>query len=217
MPAWFDAHSLTDTTAKQERQVDGIAESVQYIQSVLDGEVQRLDGRAGSLVLGGISQGGAIALWTLFRQRLRGVRLGGFVGASTWLPFAENFRCIFASEDYAVDDKTSEFDLFVKEITGLVEEGTHDSEVATRSCQTPVFMGHGVDDAYVDIELGREAGRILSMAGYKVQWKEYSGAELEGHWLKVPEEMDDILDFLSQLGEQNDKSEANTRRPGKEK
>jgi len=62
---------------------------------------------------------------------------------------------------------------------------------------TPVFLGHGVDDAYVDVELGRQAVRVLTRIGFDTEWREYSGADQEGHWLKMPEEMDDIVDFIS--------------------
>jgi predicted esterase len=61
---------------------------------------------------------------------------------------------------------------------------------------TPVFLGHGVDDGTVDVELGRQARTVLEGLGMEVEWKEYKGAELEGHWIKVPEEMDDIVRFL---------------------
>ena len=48
------------------------------------------------------------------------------------------------------------------------------------SSLTPVLMGHGIDDAYVDIELGRQAAGVLLQIGLVVEWKEYSGAEEEG-------------------------------------
>jgi lysophospholipase-2 len=63
----------------------------------------------------------------------------------------------------------------------------------------PVFIGHGVDDAYVDVKLGRQAARILTQAGLLVEWKEYSSAEEEGHWFKIPDEMDDIHRFLARI------------------
>ncbi|KAF8545295.1 Alpha/Beta hydrolase protein [Trichophaea hybrida] len=50
----------------------------------------------------------------------------------------------------------------------------------------PVFLGHGTDDAWVSVELGKTARDVL--AGL--------GVEDEGHWLKEPEEFDDIVKFL---------------------
>ncbi|KXX77042.1 Acyl-protein thioesterase 1 [Madurella mycetomatis] len=64
--------------------------SVAYVQSVMDHEIARLGGATERLVIVGISQGGAIGMWTLLCQRDLGRRLGTFVGVSTWLPFAAN-------------------------------------------------------------------------------------------------------------------------------
>ncbi|KFY62869.1 hypothetical protein V496_04344 [Pseudogymnoascus sp. VKM F-4515 (FW-2607)] len=41
MPAWFEAHSLTDITARQELQEPGIIEGVGYLSSVLGDEIER--------------------------------------------------------------------------------------------------------------------------------------------------------------------------------
>jgi lysophospholipase-2 len=68
---------------------------------------------------------------------------------------------------------------------------------------TPISLGHGLDDAYVDIQLGRAARDALTKAGYCVEWKEYKGAEEEGHWLKEPEQVDDIASFLKQAAEKH--------------
>ena len=34
----------------------------------------------------------------------------------------------------------------------------------------------------------------MRTAGYRVEWKLYSGL---GHWYKFPEEIDDIVEFIS--------------------
>ncbi|KAL2160758.1 hypothetical protein VTH06DRAFT_955 [Thermothelomyces fergusii] len=225
MPAWFEAHSLTDITARQDLQMAGIRDSVRYVTGLLEEETARLGGAAGRVVLGGISQGGAVAMWTLLCAGAGDVarRLAGFVGASVWLPFAENFERYYylgkqngTSHGTKGDDETmrdgvagndgddhvqdSEADAFVKTMTasarqaplrcGASEAGGH---------PVPVFLGHGTDDAFVDVELGRQAARVLRTAGLKVLWKEYSGADQEGHWLKEPEELDDIVSFLESV------------------
>lgn len=62
---------------------------------------------------------------------------------------------------------------------------------------TPVFIGHGRDDAYVNIELGQQAHQLLTDVGFTaVEWRDYEGAEQEGHWLKEPVEMNDLARFL---------------------
>ncbi|KAL2752125.1 hypothetical protein ACRALDRAFT_1058903 [Sodiomyces alcalophilus JCM 7366] len=176
MPAWFEAHSLTDPTARQNLQVDGLRESVGYVLEIMEEESKRLGGNPQRLVLGGISQGGAVGMWALLCQRDATMGLGGFFAASTWLPFAADV------EDFLVQ-KT------------WPTKGPENTEPKDA---TPVFMGHGTDDAYVDVELGRQAAHILAQGGWKVEWNEYVGAEEEGHWFKVPDEMDAICEFLVQ-------------------
>ncbi|KAF1916628.1 Alpha/Beta hydrolase protein [Ampelomyces quisqualis] len=200
MPAWFEAHSLTDITARQELQMNGIRDSVDHIVGIISEELKRLHGDAQRLALGGISQGGAIALWTLLCQRNSTVRPGTVVVTNTWLPFAATIERLFAGQQ---DDGTAleaECESFVGNLMAIQIDP--DIAAADRDPRTlgAVFVGHGTDDAYVDVELGRQATHVLSQAGLSVEWKEYSGAEEEGHWFKAPEEMDDIFGFLVGAG-----------------
>jgi lysophospholipase-2 len=197
MPAWFEAHSLTDITARQDLQVRGIRDSVEHITVIVNEEIRRLNGDPQKLLLGGISQGGAVALWTLLCQQNSAMRPGAVVVASTWLPFATNVERTFAAQSRPDEAQKTEFDGFVEQMIAIKTfSGT--TEVSHKL--PPVFIGHGVDDAYVDVELGRQAARILAQAGLPLEWKEYSGAEEEGHWLKIPDEMDDIHRFLGRIG-----------------
>ncbi|KAK0385615.1 hypothetical protein NLU13_6792 [Sarocladium strictum] len=190
IPAWFEAYSLTDITARQDLQTDGIREAVEYLTRICESEVKRLDGLASNVVLGGISQGGAIGLWTMLSLRSNAPLKcpTTFVGASTWLPFASDIEAVLDPEQD--DPKDSLGTEFVKAMIGPIDQ-----------TQKPIltFLGHGIDDAYVDVELGRQARDVLSRAGFITEWKEYSGAEQEGHWIKAPEEMDDIARFLQRI------------------
>lgn len=198
MPAWFEAHSLIDITPRQNLQHAGIRESVRYLGGILDEEVQRLRGNAEKMVLGGISQGGAIGIWTLLCPSNAGRRLGAFIGSSTWLPFATaaflSKDAISSTDDGKAETDSEEGDAFVADMMTQTK-----SSLAHRApfLPTPVFLGHGADDAYVNVELGQQARDVLTQIGLAVEWKEYSGAEQEGHWLKAPEEVDDIVRFLS--------------------
>lgn len=60
--------------------------------------------------------------------------------------------------------------------------------------QTPVFLGHGSADPKVSVHLGERMVELLSKRlKMDVTWKVYEGF---GHWYKVPDEIDDVLDFL---------------------
>jgi predicted esterase len=197
MPAWFEAHSLTDINARQDLQVRGIRDSVDHITVIVNEEIRRLDGDPQKLLLGGISQGGAVALWTLLCQKDSTMRPGAVMVASTWLPFATNIERTFAAQSWPSETQGTEFDRFVEQMIAVKTfPGT--TEVSHRL--PPVFIGHSVDDAYVDVELGRQAARILAQVGLPLEWKEYSAAEEEGHWFKIPDEMDDIYEFLGRIG-----------------
>ncbi|KAI1151637.1 Alpha/Beta hydrolase protein [Nemania diffusa] len=218
LPAWFEAPSLTDVTASQELQAPGIRDAVRHVRQILDGEIERLGGRAERVFLAGISQGGAIAMWTLLCHSCRrgggGGELGGLVLASAWLPFAaelERFHASRKSEmrqdgahDEVLNSRKAADDCgwhgasaFVRDMLAETTQQTLQSQALfSQALSTPVFFGHGVDDAYVDVALGRQAADVLGTTGYDVVWTEYSGAEQEGHWFKVPDEVVDIVAFL---------------------
>lgn len=69
LPAWFEARSLTDPTLQQDLQAPGIRVSVDHVLSILDEEIRALNGDTERVVLGGISQGAAVAFWTLLSLR----------------------------------------------------------------------------------------------------------------------------------------------------
>ncbi|KAK0729363.1 hypothetical protein B0T21DRAFT_336195 [Apiosordaria backusii] len=131
-------------------------------------------------------------MWTLLCQARLDTRLGAVVGTNTWLPFAKNIVKVLGNRGSVSDHNRSESDAFVESMTSAWT-------TASVPCllSTPIFLGHGTDDAMVDVQLGRGARDVLSKVGFRVEWKEYSGAELEGHWIKVPEEVDDIVAFLT--------------------
>ena len=202
MPAWFEAPSLTDTTAGRDLQAPGIRDSVAYVCRILDDEISSVGGRPEKVVLGGISQGGAIAMWTLLcHGQAHAQGLCAFIGASTWLPFAADIEAILSKRPMGSSSlarmTAGNLGSFVEETVGPLRDGLHQAGWACLLLLTPLFIGHGTDDAYVDMELGKEAAGVLSSIGFNVEWKSYSGAEQEGHWLKVPEQVDDIRAFLA--------------------
>lgn len=57
---------------------------------------------------------------------------------------------------------------------------------------TPVFLGHCVEDDRVDIRLGQKAASCLKQIGVNVCWKEYRGL---AHWYSG-DMFKDLVDFL---------------------
>ncbi len=173
-------------------------DAIDYLLGILRDEIELLGGDASNVFIMGMSQGGAIGMWTLLAARAAagelGMRLGGFVGTSTWLPFARDLGRYLGPGGEEGEWKMDEF--VVEMMAPLKIALDKGSRVLA---DTPVFLGHGVDDGVVDVELGRQARDVLRGIGMDVRWKEYEGAELEGHWLKVPEEVDDVLAFLQEV------------------
>jgi len=81
MPGWFDITDFGGDVMTRREDVDGILKSVELLHSIVDEQVEK-GVPSERIVIGGFSQGGAIAL-------LAGLssphKLGGIVGLSTWL------------------------------------------------------------------------------------------------------------------------------------
>jgi lysophospholipase-2 len=189
-PSWFDAYSLTDISAKSELQIPGLNESVRYIRQLLDAEVQALGGDSKKVILGGMSQGCAISLWTLLSEKRE---LGGLIAANGWMPFQHDVV------RYTDGERAKEGDVGLAFVESMISQAQQTSNGTTLSKHTPVLHGHGTDDGWVGFEIGKSARNTLIKIGYSVDWKDYSGAEMEGHWIKEPEQFDDIAAFLEKV------------------
>ncbi|XP_014611566.1 acyl-protein thioesterase 1 [Polistes fuscatus] len=84
MPSWFDLRSLDPTGPEDE---EGIRKAAEYVRSLIAQEVA-----AGistkNIVLGGFSQGGALAMYSALTHP---EPLAGIVALSTWLPLHQKF------------------------------------------------------------------------------------------------------------------------------
>ncbi|KLJ08666.1 hypothetical protein EMPG_15905 [Blastomyces silverae] len=204
LTAWFDVRSLTNPCDEeyQGMQVDGLRESTLYVLEVLRGEIDLLDGKSENIILGGVSQGMATALWALLCSPgyVEG-NIGAFFGMCGWLPFANKIEGL--AQKVPPEDVTGGgmkvgcmVPKFLLDIIGC--EGTQAINTASveRMLSTPILLLHGTDDAWIDVELGRQAHRNLTKIGLHVDWVEYSGAENEGHWIREPEGIDSIVVFM---------------------
>lgn len=120
------------------------------------------------------------------------------MGGSTWLPFA-GYIAEHVGKGRENNDET---DFVGRMMSHLRHFVTQPCELK-RVLKTPVFLGYGVDDETIGVKLGRQARMVLEQLGIEVEWKEYEGAELNWHWVKVPEEMDDIARFLRAVESKN--------------
>lgn len=209
MPSWFDAYSLEDIGAKQELQVDGLRESVLYMIDLLDREIQLVGGDPRRVYIGGISQGMATALWTLFCApgRFQGP-LGGFLGFCGWLPYAgqaEDLIKGFSSNSAGSDvpgKQRQASQMFLNVIASPDTPPVNES-IDLSVLSTKVFLSHGSDDNWVPVELGRQAARVLQGLNLRTECHEFTGADGDGHWIAEPEGFDQIVTFIQKQVEQN--------------
>lgn len=85
MPGWCDVHGLDEGSKEDEA---GLQESADRIQKIIDSETQKNGIKTDKIVVGGFSQGGALALHVALRANYN---LAGVAALSTWLPLREQY------------------------------------------------------------------------------------------------------------------------------
>lgn len=177
--------------------MQGLAESAEHVRSIIARELETIPKE--NIVLGGLSQGCAMSLTILLSLEFP---LGGYFGMSGWLPFREDIEDVIAlveEEDDPFADNEADGEApepllmavsLVRDILS-VEVAAPSSD--RTSLTTPVLLCHGEDDEKVKCRLGKETAQCLSSLGMQVTWKCYPGL---GHWYKIPDEIDDIFEFL---------------------
>ncbi|KAK8043484.1 hypothetical protein PG993_005914 [Apiospora rasikravindrae] len=210
---WFDIASLDDPSYRSHTQIQGIEESYRHLLHLIDQESAQISRK--NLFLGGLSQGCAIALVTLLTLPFP---LGGFIGMSGWLPFQQEieeaaqpgdahggsdpdeedpFENPFGDEELIPkqDLRGAEPIVGVNEFTrDLISSNSSGTLSRERSAiLTPVLLGHGDVDTKVKPILGETVYNTLKLCGFDVSWEVYEG---QGHWYKIPDQIDDIYEFL---------------------
>lgn len=198
---WFDIVRLDDPSYRKELQLQGLSESTEEILELLKQECDYDNMASERIILGGLSQGCATSLSVLL---CLDHSIGGFIGMSGYLPFeqdvSEAIAELSSDEDNPFDhddDSTTSFDpstkatIFERDLLGLPAIVSPSLEKTAQS--TPIFLGHGCADEKVPWSLGENMSSTMQHAGYKVTWKCYGD---QGHWYKIPEEIDDIADFI---------------------
>ncbi|KAI2617665.1 phospholipase/carboxylesterase [Hypomontagnella submonticulosa] len=217
---WFDFASLDNPCYNTGIQRDGLESSSAEIQDLIKMEAKYVSYR--KMILGGLSHGCAMALSLLLALEFP---LGGFIGMSGWLPFEPDIQKLvkptnndeagditnpFGPDDdvsYLSDaddekedsDEEVEEDELLQDVFFFCREqafGYSDEEpveLSHTSIATPIFLGHGNNDEKINPSFGRTASTTLSTIGYDVTWKSYKD---QGHWYKIPDEIDDIVEFV---------------------
>ncbi|KAI1273331.1 phospholipase/carboxylesterase [Xylaria sp. FL0933] len=201
---WFNIARLADPSYRKEVQLQGLAESAAEIRELLRQEIDVAGVPPTNIILGGLSQGCAMSLSVLLSLEYP---LGGYVGISGYLPFQQDIEDAMNTEDmpdednpFAASDEDSQpedpalrafnFERDLLCIDNTQDAATYENGTAS---STPIFLGHGDVDEKKPYELGEAAARTMRAAGYNVEWKLYAGL---GHWYRIPDEIDDIVDFI---------------------
>lgn len=192
MHVWFDITTITDRTIGEDEQIEGLAESTAYLSRSIREEITILEhvGRSKEhLVLGGFSQGCAMSIWILLNM---GLKLGGYVGMSGWLPFRRQIDSVIKVETNQKVRRLRAIEYMSNTVPVPCLSHRPASE-KLESFATPVFLGHGSKDVKVRTAWGEDMRDTLRSLGVDILWKEYEALQ---HWYKVPDEVEDISGFL---------------------
>ncbi|KAF8245434.1 alpha/beta-hydrolase, partial [Wilcoxina mikolae CBS 423.85] len=170
---WFDFWHQTPRGEYSPQLVEGLKEVVEYVGGLIDEEEKE----GVEVLLGGLSQGCAVAVMAMLAG---GRKVKGVVGMSGWMPFA-------GEVEEGVEGVRR-----MREVLGMPPLG---DEVVRAALGTPVWLGHGDADEVVKYEVGREMCVALEKLGMDVKWKRYEGL---GHWYQIPEEIEDVVKFWAE-------------------
>ncbi|KXJ87308.1 Alpha/Beta hydrolase protein [Microdochium bolleyi] len=202
---WFDIARLPDPEYRRETQLQGLAESAAQLEPLVRAEVDEVG--AGNVILGGISNGSAMSMALLMAL---GLPLGGYIGLCSYMPWQRDLLEAVSdtSNEGGLDDEDNPFanddDATAEEKTPAVRMIEFERDLLGMDpgpelsddkmlVKTPVFLGHGELDEKKPPAIGKAAAETLRACGYDVTWRLYP--EL-GHWYQVPDEIDDIVDFI---------------------
>jgi len=167
--AWYHPTKLSDRPELQDPEDEaGMLESVAYVESLIDACVSK-GIPPQRIVLGGFSQGCAMALLTDLTSSKYAGRLAGIVGLMGYLPLCDRLPDMRAK-------------------AGL--PATHGS--------VPVFLARGKQDQLIPKKIYEQTLKALQMAGvddFSLEAKEYEGIghQINGAVLK------DLSDFLGRV------------------
>jgi lysophospholipase-2 len=181
MSQWFDIWSVENHNEKPELMCEGLRESVTDILDIIRQEAKLVP--LDNIILGGISQGCAIAVMTLLSCNLR---IGGVMGICGWMPFQGEIAHIA---------KSSTGSAIAQQVRSILDN-TEPVPVDVQSpeiAQTKIFLAHSMDDETVPSSHGVGLKTTLEYLGYEVAWTLYEDG---GHWIHPSHGVDDLAKFL---------------------
>jgi len=134
---WFDMSSVQRPQDNGEIQKPGLWRSVAQVLQIITEEAVIVGNQ--KLILAGMSQGCATGIFALLAS---GLRVGGFVGLSGWLPLA-------------------------KEVQRVMNVPGREQDVL----KMPVLLQHCKDDDVVPVEHGNDLRKLLEEIGMCVRWE----------------------------------------------
>lgn len=175
IPSWFDIHNLP-LSLKEPRDVIGLEASVSSVVSMVEELVGTgLDARR--IVIGGFSQGGAVALEVAKRLESAKVKLGGVVCISAWC-IEEDVGTPAQSEKVSIEDRSN----------GDVSK-------------TPVMFTYGSKDPLITLELSRHSCKVLG----QLECFDLNTCEVErGSHMPKTAEMDKVTVFIKHCYSEGD-------------
>ncbi|KAK4191267.1 acyl-protein thioesterase [Podospora australis] len=222
---WFDSYDLAltataaiNTAENQEwRAIEGLQATITYLHDLLRAEAEIVGTE--NMILGGISQGCAASLVALLLWE--GGRLGGYLGMCGYLPFSGTVERVITDFGSQQDPDGVEFDYdpFEKDdgeahckpedvcaavVQALKESLEIDSQGPTSrppSFDTPIFLGHGVDDEKVPLIGGKTMAKCLEDVRVCTSWNVYQNL---GHWYS-PQMLADMVSFLREHTDRKEK------------
>lgn len=191
---WFDTHwpltednehnsrnSLDEETRQWRSQlpIPGLRDAVRFIHELITTEIEDLGGDAGSVIIGGFSQGSAASLISTLLWE--GEPLGGWFGLNGWLPFAEEIVDAAQQDDEDENEASTPLEkgiALLRDKLDIPASAQVDDDAEQSSLNIPLFIANGTEDKTVPITLSRQMVDSLKSLGWgnhNIQSQEYRG------------------------------------------
>jgi predicted esterase len=184
---WFDMARLDGPYFQKERHIDDLVESAAETRKIIENQLK--DVKSENLILGGLSQGCAMSLAVLLALDYS---IGVYIGMSGFVTFQEGLA--MAIEDDEEEEQRSPVKAQAMQRDLLNLDPLDNQSDETTAARTPILLGHVKVDEKIPVGLGLSVAQVMRDAWYEADWKCY---EDQGHWYKIPDQIDDIVSFVT--------------------